>query len=132
MLNQKERKRVENYTNSSGIRKAWYYAVVALTMGNVNEAVKQHESDKGRVVRTSGRDPLEDSKCGYAGRGYIPATSTPSRRLGGYSYNIHDTEPVLVINEQDEKENLDALTAAVLSNQNEFSGGGDFAGGGSR
>jgi hypothetical protein len=148
MLSNKETTRVENYLNSSGIARAWYWIVIVLTMGSVDTAVEQYEEDKRRTTSTKlDYDPLSfENNPGmcvpprYEGRGYVPATTSKNREdIGGYSYTI---------DEEEEDENIDLMTAAILANhinenqgelfptetsQDEwggFGGGGDLAGGG--
>lgn len=129
MMTTKERDRVKRYLNSDGIKAAWYYIVIALTMGNVNTAVEEYYDENDRLERN--RVAIDSM---------VSSTSRPAD-IGGYSYEIHDT---------DDGAEVDLLTAAILAQRIDdsrtetteydvsggeaswsgFGGGGDASGGG--
>lgn len=126
----KDKERVRKYLASGGFTRFYYYIVIALTMGNVDRAVEQYlneldmEREEEAYVPTP-HYPMGDSRCGY-----VPT-------------------PTLEVDEEEETEDINAITAAILAEHQAnypdtaeyetepqadgwsgFGGGGDFGGGG--
>jgi uncharacterized membrane protein YgcG len=109
MMTTKERQRVQRYINSEGLKAAWHYIVIVLTMGNVDTAVEEYYEENERIDRN--RVAIESMVSSTSAP--VPSPYTPmgggnvSRPadIGGYSYDIHDT---------DDGE-IDLITAAIIA-----------------
>jgi uncharacterized membrane protein YgcG len=138
MMTTKEKNRISKYKNSNGIARAWYYLVIALTMGNVDSAVEEYDREQARS-----REREIDN---FTSRERLQERCAPSYGRGGV---VSHTKPVLRVDEREETEDIDLITAAILAqhvaeNQSTgqydvepqadgwggFGGGGDFGGGG--
>ncbi len=84
-MNRKEQNRIRNYKTSDGLARAWYHAVIAATMGNVELAIARYDREE-QIQETRG--------CSM-----------------GYSLG----EPILEVDEREEKQEIDWLTDAILT-----------------
>lgn len=157
MMTDKERNRIYKYKNSEGLGRLWYWVVIALTMGDVETAVAEYDKEQQvnpeeavKQFATTQKEAEGYRRAAenrrYRGRGPYPygrGKLRPNRK------NVHTT---VEVDEREEQEEIDVLTAAILaSHMNEvsqhgqldgtptetpsnewggFGGGGDFSGGG--